>query len=200
MSAGETLALQTLALTRDAVRQLVLAVQEADSDAVEEAEAFLIGNEPTGHGPVSSEKWMRITALQVLHAAATDGAASTGDLDQETDLKTSGWDALDSGDLSKAEAVGRSILNSATDKDDWNYGNLIHDGHILLGYSRLRAGDIPAAASHLRAAGSSAGSPQLDSFGPDLSLAWELMRLGEDDAALGYFKAVSKFWTPHLRD
>ncbi len=61
---------------------------------------------------------------------------------------------------------------------DWNYGNAIHDGNQFLGLVRLRQGDIEAAKEHLLAAGLSPGSPQLDSFGPSMVLARELLERG----------------------
>src|SRR5437762_13634578 len=51
---------------------------------------------------------------------------------------------------------------------DWNYGNAIHDSNIVLGRLALKAGDVEAAKKRLLAAGHSSGSPQLDSFGPDM--------------------------------
>ena len=45
----------------------------------------------------------------------------------------------------------------------------------------------------LIAAGRTPGSPQLNSFGPDMTLASELLELGESEVVLGYFSLCSEF-------
>jgi hypothetical protein len=42
--------------------------------------------------------------------------------------------------------------------------------------------------------GNTPGSPQLNSFGPDMTLAKELLELGEQEAVMAYLKACSIFW------
>lgn len=46
----------------------------------------------------------------------------------------------------------------------------------------------------LRAAGETPGSPQLNSFGPNMTLAKDLLERGERDAVLAYFEACRVFW------
>ncbi|HEV3240561.1 MAG TPA: RNA polymerase subunit sigma-24, partial [Casimicrobiaceae bacterium] len=43
-------------------------------------------------------------------------------------------------------------------------------------------------------AGATRGSPQLDSFGPNMSLAKDLLEKGERDTVLQYFELCRKFW------
>ena len=43
-------------------------------------------------------------------------------------------------------------------------------------------------------AGQTPGSPQLNSFGPNMSLAKELAEKGETDAVIQYFDQCRKFW------
>ena len=50
--------------------------------------------------------------------------------------------------------------------------------------------------AELRAAGHTPGSPQLDSFGPDIRLAWDLLQRGQDQAVLDYLHDVARFWSP----
>ena len=45
-------------------------------------------------------------------------------------------------------------------------------------------------------AGRSPGSPQMDSFGPNMTLAHELLLAGRTDAVLEYFALCSNFWDP----
>ena len=47
---------------------------------------------------------------------------------------------------------------------------------------------------YLVAAGGTPGSPQLDTFGPNMSLASELLDRGETAAVIEYFKLCSNFW------
>lgn len=64
-------------------------------------------------------------------------------------------------------------------KGDWNYGNAVQDFNLVLGLLALKKGDADAARARLLAAGRSPGSPQMDSFGPNMSLAKALLEKGE---------------------
>ena len=77
---------------------------------------------------------------------------------------------------------------------DWNYGNAIQDANLVLGRSAVTEGRIPEAKQHLLEAGKSPGSPQMDSFGPNMSLAKDLLEKGERDVVLEYFELCRKFW------
>lgn len=79
-------------------------------------------------------------------------------------------------------------------KGNWNYGNAIQDANLILGRLALRAGDLDKAKEHLLAAGRSPGSPQMDSFGPNMSLALDLLKNGEKTSVLEYFKLCRVFW------
>lgn len=105
-----------------------------------------------------------------------------------------GWAALGRGDLQAAASAADSLLEEAAaiPDDDWDHDNLLHDGYIIRGHVQLRLGDLPGAEAALRATGTVRGSPQLDSFGPDLSLAWEMLRLNRDDAVLDYLHGIAR--------
>jgi len=77
---------------------------------------------------------------------------------------------------------------------DWNYGNAIHHGHLLLGRIALLKGDVATASAELLAAGRTPGSPQLNSFGPNCQLALELLRAGQPEPVLAYLEACGDFW------
>jgi tetratricopeptide (TPR) repeat protein len=77
---------------------------------------------------------------------------------------------------------------------DWNYGNAIHDGHRILGHVALNQGDTETAKAHLLSAGATPGSPQLNSFGPELTLAQALLDRGERDTVAEYLQNCSRFW------
>jgi hypothetical protein len=103
--------------------------------------------------------------------------------------------ALKAGDEAKAAAYASELLHGRqTDATDWNYGNAIHDGHMVLGLIAVRHGDIPGARQQLVEAGKTPGSPQLDSFGPSMMLAKELLEKGERDGVLEYLSECRSFW------
>jgi TonB family protein len=103
--------------------------------------------------------------------------------------------ALDAGSLDKAASYAHELLQQAeANTDAWNYGNAIHDGNMVLGLVALRSGDVAQAKRYLQAAGKTTGSPQLNSFGPNMRLAKELLEKGERDAVLDYFSLCRSFW------
>ena len=79
-------------------------------------------------------------------------------------------------------------------KGDWKYGNAVHDSNITLGRLALKEGRVAEAKSRLLAAGRTPGSPQLDNFGPDMTLAQELLKKGERGVVLRYFQLCRAFW------
>ncbi len=79
-------------------------------------------------------------------------------------------------------------------KENWNYGNAVHASNIVLGRLALRDGKVQDAKRYLLAAGATPGSPQLDSFGPNMALAEDLLKKGEKDVVLKYFAECTKFW------
>ena len=110
-------------------------------------------------------------------------------------LGDSAADAVEAGDMLKAEQYASELLQLAQQfRNDWNYGNAVHKGNIVLGRIALRRGDIPGAKQHLLAAGETPGSPQLDSFGPNMTLAKELLEKGEREVVLTYLQSCAKFW------
>ena len=80
---------------------------------------------------------------------------------------------------------------------NWNYGNAIQDANLVLGRIAVREGRIDDAKAYLRASGRSPGSPQMNTFGPDMSLANDLLEKGERDVVLEYFDLCRKFWEMH---
>jgi RNA polymerase sigma factor (sigma-70 family) len=81
--------------------------------------------------------------------------------------------------------------------NDWNYGNAIQDANLVLGRLAVRAGKISEAKAFLAASGKSKGSPQMNSFGPNMSLALDLLKAGERDAVLEHFMRCREFWKFH---
>jgi len=63
------------------------------------------------------------------------------------------------------------------------------------GLVALRGGNVQLAAKDLIEAGKITGSPNLSSFGPNMTLASELLEKGERDAVLEYLTLCKNFWT-----
>ena len=58
----------------------------------------------------------------------------------------------------------------------------------------VHSGDLNEAEKQLMAAGDTPGSPQLNSFGPNTSLAKALLERGRTKAVLEFLQKCSKFW------
>lgn len=123
-------------------------------------------------------------------------SASEGDAEQRfNQLGDMSRAAFEAGDNTKAEEYATDLLQDAEKfRNSWNYGNAVHSGNIVLGRIALRRGDVAGAKAHLLAAGGTPGSPQLDSFGPNMMLAQELLAKGERETVLTYLEACGKFW------
>jgi len=102
--------------------------------------------------------------------------------------------AVAAGALEKAMKYSDELIASAS-HGGWNDGAALHDGNIVRGLVALRNGNINEAARNLIEAGKTTGGPQLSSFGPNMTLASELLDKGERDAVLEYLTLCKKFWT-----
>jgi hypothetical protein len=88
----------------------------------------------------------------------------------------------------------QSLQAAQLGKEDWNRGNEIFFGNMVLGRLALKAGDVEQAKHYLIEAGKTPGSPQLNSFGPNMTLAKELLEKGQTEVVLEYFDLCGKFW------
>jgi hypothetical protein len=99
------------------------------------------------------------------------------------------------GMLPRAKELAERALELAPSyRSNWNYGNVIHSSHSVLGLLALSAGNVSVALEELKKAGATPGSPQLGSFGPTMQLAKELLRVGQSEAVLSYFEQCRSFW------
>ena len=78
--------------------------------------------------------------------------------------------------------------------DNWNYGNAIYLSNWTLGMVALEKRDINTAKEFLLKSGNTPGSPQLNSFGPNMRLAKRLLEQGEYDVVLQFLNQIKKFW------
>ena len=103
--------------------------------------------------------------------------------------------AFAAGESSKAKDYANKLLltdyvvNSAE-----RAGEEIHTANIILGRIALKQGDIQRAKEHLDKAGQVSGGATLSSFGPNMSLAKELLEQGEDQVVLRYLDLCGVFW------
>jgi hypothetical protein len=109
-------------------------------------------------------------------------------------LGDAGMWALHQGRVEDAEKYGNELLAGIGKWSNWNDGNAVHKGNIILGRVALRRNDVAKAKQHLIAAGKTKGSPQLDTFGPNMTLAEELLKRGEKQVVLEYIDLCAQFW------
>jgi hypothetical protein len=69
--------------------------------------------------------------------------------------------------------------------------------YVVLGRLALLDGDVEEAKRRLAEAGRLGGSPTRSSFGPNMSLAHDLLLAGEREAVLDFLKACEAFWPDH---
>jgi len=110
------------------------------------------------------------------------------------------------GDAAKGEFIfGRSeqARNYATEwlsldekfkGEPWRDGSATHDANLVLGRVAAQEDRLDEAKQYLLEAGKSTGSPMLGSFGPNMSLARDLLQRGEQETVLQYFDLCRKFW------
>jgi len=103
--------------------------------------------------------------------------------------------AFEADEIGKAQTYARELLAVAAEyPKDWDYGNAIYYGYFLLGRVALRQGNVSLATHYLLNAATTPGSPQLNSFGPNVTLAKELLEKGQAPAVLQYFVLCKNFW------
>jgi outer membrane lipoprotein-sorting protein len=103
--------------------------------------------------------------------------------------------ALDAGEIDAAERYAYDVLGSVNGIDALD-GTAVHDSHLVLGRVAMTRKEINLAMVHLAEAGKTKGGPVLDSFGPDLTLAQQLLDAGEPAAVLEYLARCETFWKP----
>ena len=132
---------------------------------------------------------------QTYHRAKAELATAEQEFERFYALPDAALSSFELGHYSDADAYARELLALVPRyRQDWNYGNAVHDGHVVLGRLALQAGDREAAIQHLSAAAQTPGSPQLNSFGPNMTLARDLLLAGEEGAVRRYFEQVEAFW------
>lgn len=110
-------------------------------------------------------------------------------------LTYSAFGALEDGKHKEAKALACELLDSAQDyADDWNRGNALHIGNIVLGHLALLNDRVAEAKARQLDSARILGSPQLNTFGPNFSLAHKLLKRGERGCVLDFMESCAKFW------
>ena len=99
--------------------------------------------------------------------------------------------AFRAGHFGDARTYAEAMLTAPRTRRDESH---IHKANIVLGRVALAEDDVVTAKHHLLAAGKVSGAPTLDTFGPNMRLAADLLERGEQEVVLKYFELCSNFW------
>ncbi|MCM6778985.1 hypothetical protein NDR87_36485 [Nocardia sp. CDC159] len=139
-----------------------------------------------------------VAAAQPPGVTQHEPDASTAQDKRFYDLPGLAKDSFNAGRTEDARNFARELLALAPKyQGDWNYGNAIHDANMVLGRVAVQEGRFEDAERSLFEAGKTPGSPQLDTFGPNMSLAKDLLEKDRRQVVLDYFESCRKFWELH---
>ncbi len=146
---------------------------------------YIVGQDDRGCRDWAADFARDRTAL----ASVTDPTERAGALAEAAKVATQ------VGEFSAAETWATEALALLPEaKRNWNFGNVVYDAHLALGRAALARGDRQRARRELRLSGQTPGSPQLDSFGPNMLLARDMLRAGEQKTVFEYFEECRRFW------
>jgi hypothetical protein len=136
------------------------------------------------------------TAASALEEFEKAQALDTSEKSKVIRLSHLAKSAFTAGEIEKARYYAEQVLQVGNEHpDDWEYRTSIHQANIVLGRIALKQKKIKLADEYLLKAGQTPGSPALNSFGPNMSLANELLKAGQKKTVLQYFELCRKFWT-----
>ena len=109
--------------------------------------------------------------------------------------------ALEAASPNLADWIAREMLRLAeAHPHDALYGDAVHQAHITLGRIALSSGDRDAAVRHLLDAGRAPGKNHLNSHGPSMRLARDLLLAGERAAVVEYLELCKPLWDEGRRE
>ncbi|HBL47086.1 MAG TPA: RNA polymerase subunit sigma-24 [Planctomycetaceae bacterium] len=175
---------------RDLAKQLLEKAQKLDAENPQWARDLgqLYSLDMQSSSSLKAQKDAAAKALQQLEIAYQLSANHAKDALLTSLAKA----ALGAGDTEKARQYAELMLNQVG--SDWNSGNKVHYANITLGKIALAEGNMEAAKQYLIKAGKTKGSPQLNSFGPDFSLAKALLEKDQKEVVLEYLTLCGNFW------
>ncbi|MGL4554258.1 MAG: hypothetical protein ACRC33_24100, partial [Gemmataceae bacterium] len=146
------------------------------------------------HAPTPSERLAAAEALAEFEQAWRLTPRGDGRFALLHDLAST---ALRAGEADKARRHAEELLAGA-DRPEFagRDGLAVYHGNMVLGHLALAGGDVRKAKQHLVEAGRTPGSPGLNSFGPKMQLAKDLLERGEREVVLEYLRLCSAFWKP----
>lgn len=109
-------------------------------------------------------------------------------------LKKLAIESLAAGDTRATTQYAGQWLNNNTNQKAYYYGTTVHDANQIMGVAALKEGRVADAKSYLLKAGATRGSPGLNSSGPNMVLAQQLLEKKETQAVIEYLDLVAKFW------
>jgi hypothetical protein len=105
--------------------------------------------------------------------------------------------AFEAGELEKASAYASELLNSVSRESiQGDVGDSVHRVNTILGRIALAEGNKDRAKTHLIESARVSPTPVLQSFGPSMQLAHELLQLGERQVVIDYLNMCASFWKP----
>ena len=138
-----------------------------------------------------SSKAIRAVGVASFHAGTLSRSRSL----RSMGLRSMAERSLRRGRIEETVGYAEQMLAAARERpEDWNHGNLLHHGHLLLGRAAYERGELEEAEAELLAAAATPGSPQLDTFGPNMALAERLLARGCREGVLRYLEACRGFW------
>jgi hypothetical protein len=96
--------------------------------------------------------------------------------------------------LDKARAYAVQSLQSVSHQPEYARGSTLHHGNLVLGRLALHSGEIAEAKKYLLRSGQTPGGPLLNTGGPNMMLAKELLQHHEEETVLEYFTLCAAFW------
>ena len=102
--------------------------------------------------------------------------------------------SFDAGKVADARKYAEELMTLLPSfRQDQKYGNAVHDANLTLGRITVREWRLDYAKRHLIESFRTPGARMMD-YGPDMSLAKDLLEKGERQAVLDYFALCRKFW------
>ena len=126
-------------------------------------------------------------------------AASLNDPGKASELLELARARADAGEMEGAADLASTLVRLAPQiAIDPQTGTIVdqvrHHAHLILGRAALRAGNVPIASQELLAAGKVGGGGTLSSFGPNMTLAKELLEKGNREVVIQYLEECRTFW------